>query len=166
MDTWSATVISVFLALVSLLAIPAHSPAETKIIIADATYTMGDGETPMYAEAMVLQQAKQRVLEQAGTYVESYTKVHNYNLSIEEFQSIAGGILQVEVMEKSRHLIGDAVKFRVKIRAVITLDGLDLSIKRLRDRTLPQEVGQIQNQFLGEIKPLSKVICRAPSPCR
>ena len=29
---------------------------------------MGEGETPSFAEAMVLQKAKQTALEQAGTY--------------------------------------------------------------------------------------------------
>jgi hypothetical protein len=49
--------------------------AEIKVLTAEAAYTMGDGETPSFAEAMALQKAKQLALEQAGTYVESYTKI-------------------------------------------------------------------------------------------
>ena len=48
------------------LPVPAHS--ETKVLTAEATYTMGDGESPSFAEAMVLQKAKQTALEQAGTF--------------------------------------------------------------------------------------------------
>jgi len=40
---------------------------------------MGDGETPGVAESRALLQAKRIALEQAGTYVESYTKVENRN---------------------------------------------------------------------------------------
>ena len=58
---------------------------------------MGDGETPSFAEAMVLQKAKQGALEEAGTYVESYTKVRNLDLNAEEIQTLAGGVVQVEV---------------------------------------------------------------------
>ena len=59
------------LTLLVLFASPAF--AETKTIVSEATYTMGDGETPTFAEAMVLKKAKQTALEQAGTYLESYT---------------------------------------------------------------------------------------------
>jgi hypothetical protein len=84
--------------------------AETKTFIADATYTMGDGDTPAYAEAMALQQAKQNALEQAGTYIESYTKIRNYDLMVGELRSVAGGILQNEVLDKSRRLIGNSLQ--------------------------------------------------------
>ena len=42
-----------------ILIIPFLAHAETKILTAEATYLMGDGETPSFAEAMVLQKAKQ-----------------------------------------------------------------------------------------------------------
>jgi hypothetical protein len=58
-----------------ILVVPLSAHAETKILTAEANYTMGDGETPSFAEAMALQKAKQMALEQAGTYVESYTKI-------------------------------------------------------------------------------------------
>ena len=63
------------LILLALFVSPAY--ADTKTIISEAIYSMGDGETPSSAEAMVLQKAKQRALEEAGTYVESYTHVRN-----------------------------------------------------------------------------------------
>ena len=53
--------------------------AEIKEIISEGTYNMGDGETPGVAESRALLQAKRIALEQAGTYVESYTKVENRN---------------------------------------------------------------------------------------
>ena len=59
------------------LCLPALVQAETKTIVSEATYVMGDGETPSFAEAMVLQKANQAALENAGTYVESYTHVRN-----------------------------------------------------------------------------------------
>ena len=89
------------LASLFILIIPFLAHAETKVLTAEANYTMGDGETPSFAEAMALQKAKQMALEQAGTYVESYTKVQNLDLTTEEIQTIAGGVLQVEVLDKS-----------------------------------------------------------------
>ena len=75
---------------VSLIVLVRLSPAvqaETKTILSEAIYSMGDGETPSFAEAMVLQKAKQGALEEAGTYVESYTKVRNLDLNAEEIQT-------------------------------------------------------------------------------
>ena len=87
------------LASLLLLVVPLVALAETKILTAEAAYTMGDGETPSFAEAMALQKAKQLALEQAGTYVESYTKIQNLDLTVEEIQTIAGGVVQVDVLE-------------------------------------------------------------------
>jgi hypothetical protein len=50
---------------------------------------------PSFDEAQVLQRAKQVALEQAGTYVESYTKVQNLNLTTDEIQTIAGGVMTI-----------------------------------------------------------------------
>ena len=41
--------------LVVLLSLAAVVQAETKTIISEATYSMGDGETPSFAETIVLQ---------------------------------------------------------------------------------------------------------------
>ncbi len=60
-----------------LLLVPSFLSAETKEIVSEGTYNMGDGETPSVAESRALLKAKQIALEQAGTYVESYSKVKN-----------------------------------------------------------------------------------------
>lgn len=52
-----------------LLIIPSLSLAETKEIIAEGAYNMGDGETPTVAESRALLQAKRTAVEEAGTYV-------------------------------------------------------------------------------------------------
>ena len=113
---------------VSLIVLVSLSPAvqaETKTILSEAIYWMGDGETPSFAEAMVLQKAKQGALEEAGTYVESYTKVRNLDLNAEEIQTLAGGVVQVEVLEKKRSTMGDGFQFFIKIKATVTTDKVD-----------------------------------------
>ena len=121
------------------LVVPLLVHAETKVLTAEATYLMGDGETPSFAEAMALQKAKQMALEQAGTYVESYSKVQNYNLTTEEIQTIAGGVLQVEVLNKSRTLIGDGLQFYVKIKATVTTDKMAELAQRLKGKNVAEE---------------------------
>ncbi len=64
--------ISMFLMV--LIVMPLTS-AEKKIFHGTGEYTMSDYETPAVAEQRALTYAKQRAAEQAGVYVDSYTKM-------------------------------------------------------------------------------------------
>ena len=79
---------------------------DIKTIIAEATYIMGDSKTPTFAESMVLQKAKRYAIEEAGTYIESYSKIENFKLARDEVEVLAGGVLKVEILEKREPLWG------------------------------------------------------------
>jgi len=127
---------------------PAVASNQQQVIISEATYTMGDGETPASAEAMVLQKAKQIALEQAGTYVESYTKATNLDLTQDEIQTIAGGVIRVEVLEKSRTLAGDGVQFFIKIKATVTTDQMEDLARRIKGRNVADEYTRFQAEYV------------------
>src|SRR4030067_3752347 len=95
---------------------PSLGLAETKEIISEGTYNMGDGETPSVAETRALLKAKQIAVEQAGTYVESYSKVKNITLTQDEIQVLASGLMEVEILNKKRTVVGDGLHVWVKIR--------------------------------------------------
>src|SRR5213594_2974982 len=128
-----------FFTLVGLLLALPLSHAETKVIRAEASYIMGDGESPSFAEAQVLQRAKQTALEQAGTYVETYTKIHNYDLTTEEIQTLAGGVLEVKVLEKTRTLVGDGLQFYIKIKATVTTDKMEELARRIKGKNIAED---------------------------
>ena len=155
-----------FSLLLLVLLVPPLAQAEIKLITAEATYTMGDGETPSFAEAMALQKAKQMALEQAGTYVESYSKVQNYNLTTEEIQTITGGVLQVEVLDKSRTLIGDGLQFYVKIKAAVTTDKMAELVQRIKGKNVTEEYKKLQEDYARlnkEIENWKQLIAKTPS---
>lgn len=130
-----------------VLYLPTLVQAETKTIVSEATYSMGDGETPSFAEAMVLQKAKQRALEEAGTYVESYTKVRNLDLTAEEIQTIAGGVLQVEVLEKKRSTVGEGFQFFIKIKTLVTTDKMEELARRIKGKDVAEEYRRLQGDY-------------------
>ncbi|NOT22789.1 MAG: hypothetical protein HOP22_08685 [Nitrospiraceae bacterium] len=136
------------LASLLILGSPLLALAETKVLTAEATYIMGDGETPSSAEAMVLQKAKQIALEQAGTYVESYTKIQNLDLTVEEIQTIAGGVLQVDVLEKKRSLVGDGLQLYIKIRAAVSTDKMQELAQRIRGKNAADEYKRLQEEYV------------------
>jgi hypothetical protein len=143
--------------LVVLLSLSALVQAETKTIVSEATYSMGDGETPSFAEAMVLQKAKQRALEEAGTYVEAYTKVQNLDLTAEEIQTITGGVLLVEVMERNRRVVGEGFQFFVKIKAVVTIDKMEELAQRIRGRNITGDYKKLQSDYARLEKEVSSL---------
>lgn len=152
-----------FLATVLLAA--RSSEAEVKTITAEATYTMGDGESPAFAESMALQKAKQTALEQAGTYVESYTKIQNFDLTTEEIQTIAGGVVEVEVLEKTRALVADALRFYVKIKATVATDKMEELARRIRGKNIAQEYERLRKDYAllnEQLESLKAFVAKTP----
>ena len=52
--------------------------AESKVVTCGGKYVMGDLDTKKDARALALMEAKRSALEQAGTYLESFSEVKNY----------------------------------------------------------------------------------------
>lgn len=136
------TVISAF-----LLIYPPVGLAETKEIISEGTYNMGDGETPLIAESRALLQAKRIALEQAGTYVDSYSKVKNFQLTGDEIQVLASGLIEVKVLERKRTIVGDGITFWIKIKAMVRTDKMEEMAKRIKQRLVIEDYRKIQDAY-------------------
>ncbi len=108
---------------------------------------MGDGETPTIAGERALLQAKRTAVEQAGTYVESYTKVKNYQLTEDEIQVLASGIMEVTILDKKRTIVGDGFNFYVKIKAIVNPDNLDEMVKKVKDKSVVDDYKKIQEAY-------------------
>ncbi len=146
------------------LFLPFNSFAQIQEIIAEGTYNMGDGETPTVAGDRALLQAKRTALEQAGTYVESYTKVKNYQLTEDEIKVLASGIMEVTILDKKRTIVGDGLNFWVKIKAKVNPDNLDEMVKKVKDKSVVDDYKKIQADYdksQREIEELKKQLAQA-----
>ncbi|MEK6725118.1 MAG: tetratricopeptide repeat protein [Deltaproteobacteria bacterium] len=121
--------------------------AETKEIISEGAYNMGDGETPTVAESRALLQAKRTAVEEAGTYVESYSKTKNFQLTADEIQVLASGVMEVEVLEKKRTVVGDGFNFWVKIKAQVSTDKMEEMAKRVKEKSVVEDYKRIQEAY-------------------
>src|SRR3990167_1531692 len=147
-----------------LLFYPLQGFAEVKEIISEGTYNMGDGETPGVAESRALLQAKRTALEQAGTYVESYTKVDNLQLTKDEIQVLASGIMEVEILDKKRTIVGDGFHFWVQIKAKVNPDKIEEMAKRVKEKSVIEDYKKIQEAYdksQREIEELKKQLAGA-----
>ncbi|MEO8046741.1 MAG: tetratricopeptide repeat protein, partial [Nitrospirota bacterium] len=117
---------------------------QVKTIVTESTYNMGDDETPLIAEARALTQAKRAALEQAGIYVQSYTRVRDSDLTTDEIEAVTAGFMEVEVLEKKRTIVREGVQVYVKVRCVIRPDRADALLRRLG------ETSSVQRDALAE----------------
>src|SRR3989338_7050917 len=143
---------------------PSLGFAETKEIISEGTYNMGDGETPSVAESRALLQAKRTALEQAGTYVESWTKVENLQLTKDEIQVLASGIMEVTILDKKRTVVGDGIHFWVQIKAKVNPDKIEEMAKRVKEKSVVEDYKKIQEDYAKsqrEIEELKKQLAGA-----
>lgn len=85
------------LVLIAFLLILGQAPAfcQGKTITAIGDYTMGEGETMLVAKDRALTVAMRNAVEQAGVYVESYSQVNNAQLTKDEINVIASGIIEI-----------------------------------------------------------------------
>ncbi len=145
---------------------PLRGFTQVKEIVSEGTYNMGDGETPSVAESRALLQAKRVALEQAGTYVESYTKVKNIQVTEDEIKVLASGIMEVEILEKQRTIVGDGFRFWVKIKAKVNPDKIQEMAKKVKEKSVVEDYKKIQEAYEKsriEIEELKKQLAQAKS---
>ena len=139
---------------------PSHGFTQVKEIVSEGAYNMGDGETPSVAESRALLNAKRIALEQAGTYVESYTKVESFQLTKDEIQVLTSGIMEVDILDKKRTIVGDGFRFWVKIKARVNPDKIQEMANKIKakDKSVVEDYKKIQEAYdksqreIGELK--------------
>ena len=112
--------------------------ASEKLIAASGDYIMDSrlDETPASATNRAREEAKRAAVEQAGVYLQTYSKMLDLELSVDEVTTVAARLLkiqkessEVEVLEKN------LLKFTVTIEALVD----DLSDKDLKNIMLDKQ---------------------------
>ncbi|NTW17909.1 MAG: tetratricopeptide repeat protein [Syntrophaceae bacterium] len=135
------------ISIILVVCIPCVCVSETTEIVSEGIYNMGDGETPIIAEGKALEQAKRVAIEQAGTYVKSYSTMKNFQIAEDEVQVLASGIMEVTVLDKKRTVAEDAIKFWVKIKALVYPDRMEVMAERIRDQGLADDYGKMKDAY-------------------
>lgn len=152
----------------SMIFICSTAFASEKLIEASGSYIMDSrlDETPASATARAREEAKRIAIEQAGIYLQSYSKMIDFELSVDEVNTIAAHIIKiqkesstVEVVEKN------LLKFIVTIEALVdatdemnlkammqdkqTLEELTRKNKELQEKydALNRQMEQYRNNF-------------------
>ncbi|MDP2277030.1 MAG: tetratricopeptide repeat protein, partial [Nitrospirota bacterium] len=142
---------------------PSHGFTQVKEIVSEGAYNIGDGETPTVAESRALLNAKRVALEQAGTYVESYTKVESFQLTKDEIQVLTSGIMEVEILDKKRTIVGDGFRFWVKIKAMVNPDRIQEMANKIKEKSVEdyKKIQEAYEKSRREIEELKKQLAQA-----
>lgn len=122
--------------IVLLTSLPIIVHAESKEIIATGSYIMADGESLKLAQEQALMDAKRHAVEQAGVYLESYTKTVNMQLQSDEIMMLAAGLIQVTATQVDKAFVKEGIQFTVKIKAIVAADQIEELRSQLRSKTM------------------------------
>lgn len=156
----------------SVFALSLHSTAlaeNVKVVVAEASYIMGDSDTLAGAEEHALLRAKRKAIEESGIYlettskdVETYAGGHTAHLNSLGIRTLAAAVTETEVLEKRRTFEGDRLVFHVKIKTKVHLDWLNEAVRRMKaDEQLAAHHRQLQaenSQLKAELERLRKQV--------
>lgn len=159
--------------LLVLLAGPQALAQNVKVVVAEASYVMGDSDTLAGAEENALLRAKRKAVEEAGVYIEALSQdVETYaggkssHLNLLGVRTLSAAVTETEILDKRRSLEGDRIAFHIKIRATILLDKLEEAVKRLKsDEQLAEHHRQLQSEnttLKSELGRLRKQLRESP----
>lgn len=83
-----------------LFLLAAQAGAEVQTITATHTYTLGDNDSRNDARQLCFLEAKRKVLEKAGVYIQSQTEVENLKLTKDKISSYSAALLSVEIVKE------------------------------------------------------------------
>lgn len=108
---------------------------ETKEILAEGEYVMGAGETMVVAEERALKKAEQSAAEQAGVFIKSFTQVKNLQVAEDVIEAVANHSMKVNVLDRKKTVVGDldAIRFYVRIKAVVTTEEVEANLRKIRE---------------------------------
>jgi tetratricopeptide (TPR) repeat protein len=157
------TLLIVLAAVCILIARPTAAwAANVKVIVAEASYVMGDTDSLAAAEENVLLRAKRKAVEEAGVYIETASEDRETDsgekisrLNSLGVRTIAAAVTETTVLEKRRTFENDRLALYVKIQATVHLDWLEEAVKRLKSdeqlaehhRKLHTEYNQLKSQM-------------------
>lgn len=134
-------------AILLLLLAPLPAVAEEEVLFASHTHVMGDNETRNQARTIAMTEAKRKILEQAGTYVESLTRVENFALSSDEVTAFSAAFLRVTVENEAWSMLGDTLQVTVELSARVDPDELKPMIEQLaRDANARARLAETMEQ--------------------
>ena len=162
--------LSVIILLTSLV-LPPAAFAETQTFTATHTYSMGDDDSRNTARQKCLAEAKRKVLEQVGVYLESKSELITSSLSTasgsakspqttneerqqitEQIDTLAAGVMRTEVIKEEFGEVNGRLQITLTLKAEVDPDDIHRQLAARRvDRGVRKQVTE-QGQRLAQLE--------------
>lgn len=152
--------------LLAFLVLPTVAFAEVQTVTATHTYVMGDNDSRNDARQLCFLEAKRKVLEKAGSFIQTSTEVRNFQLTKDQISSYSAAVLSVEITKEDfgfsngHNALSLTVKADVDIADVQKRLAAIVADKSLQGRIAGQQQ-QIQ-QLEQQVQTLSSRLNVAP----
>ena len=152
--------LNIIMFIVLLISIPSLIYAKTDTLTATFKYTMGDNDSRSDAKRIAFMEAKRRLSEKAGVFIQSETLVTDSQLSRDEIKSYSSALLKILVEKEEFQISGDHQSVIVTVRADIDTEEVARTLSQIReDRTLQKKIKEQQ----AAVKELEDKIRRVQS---
>lgn len=125
--------------------------AAEKTFLREYIYQASEVDSKISCRTVSLEQVKRLLLEELGTYLESYTEVRNFSLTKDKIVMLTAGIVRVQMVEE--HWDGNNLKYRLKARIVADPEHVIKIIDTLRQKHMQtRELEEVQKKIAELLK--------------
>ena len=115
--------------------------AELKTFIKEYAYQASEDDSRNSSRVIAMREVKRLLLEELGTYLESVTKVQNFQLTKDQITSLTAGIVKTEIIDEK----WNGQTYWIKTKIVADKDDVIKSIDKLRkDRDKSEELYEVK----------------------
>jgi hypothetical protein len=133
----------IWIILVVIIIVPTAAFADIETITATHKYVMGDNDSKNDARRMCFMEAKRKVLEKAGSYIESNTKVRNYQLAKDEIIAYSAALLKIETINEKWEIDGSNMAVTLTVKADVDASILEKQLARIqKDKSVQDKIKQ------------------------
>ena len=91
---------NILFAIIFLILLPVGAFAEMKEFIKEYNYQASERDSKVSSRNFALTQVKRLLLEELGSYLESYTEVKNFELSKDQVVALTAGFVQTKILDE------------------------------------------------------------------
>ncbi len=121
------------LSLICLISSADKSYAKMETLFANYKYVMGDNDTKNDAKRICFIEAKRRLLEKAGVFIESSSEVKNFQLTRDEIKTYTAAILKTEIVNEEIKYEGQNMVIYMNIKADFDTDAMFSKLKEIKE---------------------------------
>ena len=134
--------------LLAALILPTGAFAEVETITATHTYILGDNDSRNDARQLCFLQAKQKVLEQAESFIQSHSVVNSFELTKDQMTSYSAAVLSVELVKEDVDLSDGQYTLTLTVKADVDVDQVNTLLAAIvGDKSVADRVAQQQQQI-------------------